>query len=243
MIQNTPKRLFRKAISKYFIPHTNFSYSQFGEDLIISSLFYQLKISKPKYLDIGANEPKFISNTYYFYEHGGSGICIEPNPFLYKKIMRERSRDIVINAGIGVTEKDEADFFLFPESSNGLSTFSEKEALHWQNVGMKGIGRIGFEKVIKMQLITINRIFEKYNNISFDLLSIDVEGMDFEILKSMNFSKYRPKVICAETLSYDAYQNSYKNDLITDLLSANGYILYADTRVNSIYCLTELINR
>ena len=158
MIQSVPKRLFRKLVGNFFIPKIQFSYSQFGEDRIIEYLFYQQGLSKPTYLDIGANEPKYISNTYYFYEHGSEGVCVERNPILCKKLKKTRPRDIVINAGVGVNNTDEADFFLFPNYANGLSTFSEKDALHWQEVGMYGLGKVKYEKIIKVPLININTV-------------------------------------------------------------------------------------
>lgn len=241
MIQSTTKRLFRKLIGNFFIPKIQFSYSQFGEDKIIEYLFYHIGLQKPKYLDIGANEPRYISNTYYFYEHGGNGICVEPNPFLCKKLKKIRPRDIIINAGVGTDNITEADFYLFPDYANGLSTFSEKEALHWQQVGMFGLGKVKFEKIIKIPLIEINTIIKDHFETVPDLLCIDVEGWDLQILKSLDFKKYKPKVICVETLQYDEKQNGFKNFAINDLLLNNGYMLFADTRVNSIFCLNELI--
>jgi methyltransferase, FkbM family len=241
VIQSTPKRLFRKLVGNYLIPKVQFSYSQFGEDLIIRELFHKLNIHKPKYLDIGANEPKYISNTYYFYEHGGDGVCVEPNPLLCRKLKKSRPRDIIINAGIGIDDKQEAEFYLFPNYANGLSTFSEKEAMHWEQVGMPGLGKIKIEKIIRVPLININNILEKHFKTSPDLLSIDVEGLDYEILASLDLTKYRPKVICAETLLYGKDQKGYKITDIEKLLLNKGYILYADTRVNSIFCLKELI--
>ena len=91
MIQGIIKRLFRKGLAKFVVPHSNFGYSQFGEDIIIAYLFYYLKINKLLYLDIGANHPRYISNTFYFYERGGSGVCIEPNPMLWKIFKKDFS--------------------------------------------------------------------------------------------------------------------------------------------------------
>ena len=241
MIQGITKRLFRKSISKFFIPNVKFSYSQYGEDLILSYLFYELKIPKPAYLDIGANHPKFISNTYFFYEHGSSGVCVEPNPTLAKKFSTLRPKDVILNVGIGLTNQSEADFYVFPYSAHGLSTFSKKEAMHWKEVGMEGIGKINFEKIIKMPLVNINNIMSDHFPKGPDLLSIDVEGLDLEILSSLDFNKYAPKVICAETLAYDDNQKGYKDNSISDLLKEKGYFQYADTRINTIFCLKELL--
>jgi FkbM family methyltransferase len=207
-------------------------------------LFAGLGISKPSYLDIGANEPRFISNTYFFYLRGSTGVLIEPNPFLYKKLKSARPGDIVLNTGIGFSNIAEADFYVFPNFANGLSTFSETEAKHWEENGMKGLGKIPVEKVIKIPLVSINSIFENYfQNKAPNFISIDVEGLDLEILKSMNFSLYKPEVICVETMVYDNQQESSKNRSIEKFLIPNGYEVYADTRVNTIFVRKELFNK
>jgi len=244
MIQNTAVRIFRKFIGKFLIPEIQFRYSQFGEDIILAHLFAHLGIDKPSYLDIGANEPRFISNTYYFYEHGSVGVLIEPNPYLFEKLKKNRPKDIVINTGIGFSEINEADFYLFPNFANGLSTFSKEDALYWQEVGMKGSEKIPIEKTIKMKLTPVNSILEKYfSHKKLNLVSIDVEGLDLEILKSLDFVKYKPDVFCIETLKYDQQQNGYKNIEIIDFMLEKNYMIYGDTRVNTIFCNKELIPR
>jgi FkbM family methyltransferase len=235
------QRLFKKIIKKFIFPNHKFGYSQFGEDLILQHFFAQNDIEKPTYLDIGANEPKYISNTFYFYERGSRGVLIEPNPYLYKKLLRQRSKDTIINAGVGLNNQNEADFYLFPNKYNGLSTFSEKEALHWKNVGMKGLGKINYEKIIKMPLVSINDILQKhFNEKAPNFISLDVEGLDLEILKSLNFEKWKPDIICVETLQYDDKQRGFKNNDIINFMLQNGYSVYADTYVNTIFCKTEL---
>ncbi len=233
-------KLFRK-IAKKLMPEAQLGYAQFGEDLILAHLFSQLGIKKPTYLDIGANEPRYISNTYYFYLRGSRGVLIEPNPFLYKKLRSFRPHDTVVNTGIGFSEVAEADFYVFPNYANGLSTFSEKEAKHWEEVGMKGLGKIPVEKVIKMPLTPVNTILDKYfRDKAPNFISLDVEGLDLDILKSMDFNKYQPEVICVETLGYDEQQQSFKLTDIPDFVLTKNYAVYADTRVNTIFCRKDL---
>ncbi len=237
-------RSFRRFITKYLMPDMQNSYAQLGEDLIMGHLFYQLGIQKPTYLDIGANEARFISNTYLFYQRGSRGVLVEPNPYLFRKLISARPKDTVINAGIGLTEMAEADFYVFPDYANGLSTFSEKEAKHWELIGMKGLGKIPVEKVIKIPLIPVNTILEKYFPLAApNLMSIDVEGLDTEILMSMDFSKYQPEVICVETLAYDENQESFKITEIEELMRKKNYEVYADTRVNTIFCKKDIFKK
>lgn len=229
-------------VGRFLLPQIQFRFSQFGEDIIMANLFAYLNIDKPTYLDIGANEPRFISNTYYFYEHGSRGVLIEPNPYLFKKLLSQRPKDTVVNTGIGFDETTtEADFYLFPNYANGLSTFSKKEALHWQEVGMKGMGKIPLDKIIKMRLTPVNKILDEYfKGTSPNIISIDVEGLDLEILKTLDFDKYKPEVICVETLQYDENQKGYKNDELIQFVLSRGYKVYADTWVNTIFCRKEL---
>ncbi|MEO6719867.1 MAG: FkbM family methyltransferase [Ferruginibacter sp.] len=236
-------KLFRKVGEK-FLPNAQYGYSQFGEDLILAHLFAQFNIKRPVYLDIGANEPRYISNTYYFYLRKSRGVLIEPNPYLYKKLKKLRPHDTILNIGIGYDHVAEADFYIFPNYANGLNTFSEKEAKHWAEVGMKGLGKIPIEKIVKMPLIPINDILGKYfEHKAPNFISLDVEGLDLEILKSLDFTKYKPEVICVETLAYDENQQTYKLHDIIDFMLTKDYDVYADTRVNTIFCRKDTFKK
>lgn len=229
------QNLFRKFVEKLLLPKSRVSYAQAGEDIIIANLFATMKISNPTYLDIGANEPKYISNTYLFYARGCKGVCVEPNPILCERIKKARNRDICINAGIGFTKEDSADYYLFPDFANGLSTFSKESAEHWGKVGMAGVGKIQYEKVIKIPLLNINDVIEENLGQAPDLLSIDVEGLDLLILTSLDFNKYKPLIICVETLAYNEKQEEYKTSDVCDFLFSKGYSVYADTNINTIF--------
>ena len=116
--------------------------------------------------------------------------------------------------------------------------------MHWQEIGMKGLGKIKIEKVIKMSMVPINNILEKYfKEKPPDFISLDVEGLDFEILKSLDFDKFHPLVICVETLGYDDNQQSYKLTNIIDYMLTKNYDIYADTRVNTIFCRKDIFKK
>lgn len=232
--------LFR-GLAKKLLPQAQFGYSQFGEDHILANLFAQADIKKPSYLDIGANEPRYISNTYYFYKRGSRGVLVEPNPYLCKKLQQVRPKDVILQTGVGFSDVSHADFYLFPDYANGLSTFSEKEAKHWEQVGMKGMGKIPIEKIIQIPLTPVNTILEKYfSSQPPNFVSIDVEGLDIEILKSLDFNRYRPDVFCVETIAYDTDQKPYKLEDIIAFMISKEYKVYADTWVNTIFCRKDL---
>ena len=224
-------KLIRKKISNSLVYPKKFevrSYSQSGEDILIKAAFDTLNIPNPTYLDIGANHPYYLSNTYLFYRKGSSGVLIEPNITLYQKLKRKRKRDLCINCGVGVNDKSKADFYIM--DADVLSTFSKDEAEFIESQGTYKI-----ERVVSVPLININTIIENYFVKVPNFISIDIEGMDYLILKSFDFSRYRPTIFCAETLKYDEHRRGPKIKEIIDLMVDNDYFIYADTHLNTIF--------
>ena len=88
------------------------SYSQGGEDIIVSDILKSLKIGKPYYLDIGTYHPSILNNTYLLYLQGGRGVCVEPDPECFSRIAKRRNRDICLNVGIGTDRKQAKKFFV-----------------------------------------------------------------------------------------------------------------------------------
>jgi len=215
------------------IDHNIVSYAQAGEDLIVHYLFRSFGVNEISYLDVGANHPDYISNTFFFYKRGCTGVCVEPNPRLYKKHKRVRPNDVCLNVGVGINGQKEADFYLFPGHADGLSTFSKTEADHWANVGMEGLGKLRAAKVIKMPLVGINEIMDRYG--IPDFMSIDVEGLDLEILRTMDFEKYPIKCICVETVRYNSEQKACRDAEILCFMQQQGYSIHVDTGINTIF--------
>lgn len=203
------------------------SYSQCGEDLILQQLFMVLGIGKVSYLDIGAHHPTYLSNTYLFYKNGGHGVCVEPDPSLFEEFNKKRPHDVNLNCGVGISP-GEADFFVM--SSRTLNTFSRAEAERYQSYGKQRI-----VKTIRLALKPVNEIIEKNFERCPNLVSLDVEGMDYLILQNFDFTKYRPEVFCLETLSYTEDKSERKLTEIIDLMHENGYLTYADTYINTIF--------
>ncbi|MEZ6140188.1 MAG: FkbM family methyltransferase [Zavarzinella sp.] len=209
-------------------------FGQCGEDLLVSQLFQHLQIDKPSYMDVGAYHPTIGSNTYNLYRSGSRGTLIEPNVDMIADLKSKRPEDQVLNIGIGLGEEGEADFYVlnYPQ----LNTFDEEEAK--TRVANSG-GKLRIDRVVKMPLVDINRIIrENHGDKAPDFLSVDTEGLDFSILKTLDFSKYRPMVICAETVQYSTLKSI---DTIGDLLKENGYVLRCQTIANSIYLRKDLL--
>lgn len=204
------------------------SYAQCGEDLIIDFIFSAIKINNPTYIDIGAHHPFYLSNTAIFYKRGCYGICIEPDPILFKEIEKYRKNDTCLNIGIGIMQEVEADFYIM--SSPTLNTFSKKQALEYENYG-----NVKIKEKIKIPLKSINTIIKDHCRKTPNLISLDIEGLDYEILQTFDFSKYRPEVFCLETLTYAENNTEVKITDIIELMLSNDYMIYADTYINTIF--------
>ena len=189
MISKIKKILFRSDFKNY-----NKSYSQCGEDLLINYIFQLRGVTHPTYIDIGANHPFYINNTAIFYEKGCRGINIEANPNLIEKFIESRPEDINLNIGIGAQESL-LDFYLINDPT--LSSFSKEECEKFI-----ATGKYHITNTIKVKLTTIQKILDEYNNGIFpDFLTIDAEGMDLEILKTIDYVNNAPKVICVDRKS------------------------------------------
>jgi FkbM family methyltransferase len=204
------------------------SYAQCGEDLIVDAVFRGLHIDKPSYMDIGAYDPRQMSNTYLFYKRGARGVCIEPQPLRCARIRRVRPKDLCLNIGVGGKDHEGLEFYIL--SQEALSTFSKTEA---ERVCRYGNTRI--ERKLKIPVMTLTAVLKKHQLPAPDYISIDLEGDELEALQTLDWAHGRPKVICAETLTYTEDRTEQKQQKTIDWLEKKGYFLYADTYINSIF--------
>jgi FkbM family methyltransferase len=207
------------------------SYAQQGEDIVLWQILRgALGIERPTYLDIGAHHPVFNNNTFYFYERGARGVLVEPNPALHGVLEQIRPGDALVRAGIGVTAQTEAEFFVIGGSEDGqLNTFSREQA---ETLVKRSNGRYSIAQVLKIPLLNLNELMRKHWNGPPNLLSIDTEGFDLPILRSLDFKRMRPDVICAETLEIGGRRVLPE---ILQLLTQHGYEVRGGSFVNTIF--------
>ena len=223
--------LIKKVIinSGLYIPnHSKLSYSQLGEDMILNFLFNEKSVSRINYLDIGSNDPMINSNTYFFYSSGNRGVCVEADSGIIENFKKKRPEDVLLNLGVSASEISEADFYVF--DINAWNTFDTNEV---KIRLLTGASRV--VEVKKVKMVHINDLIERYFESLPHLLSIDIEGLDFEVLSSLDFEKYPIPVICAETCSLSSNHIRVKDEKIMKLLLLNNYEVYADTNVNTIF--------
>ncbi len=230
--------MIRYKLLKQFFPDYLFrkiSYSQCGEDLITKVIFDNvLKIRQPSYLDIGAFHPFRFSNTYLFYKFGSRGINVEPNPDSLNIFKKYRPRDINLNIGIG-TKSGVLEYHKM--ESNELNTFSFSEAQR-----MKSMEGIPIIDTLQIDVKTIEEVLKESGFERFpDFLSIDIEGNDLDILRTIDYRKSSPKVICVETIQFSKNSNARKKLDIITFLEGEDYYHYSDTMINSIFVKKDLI--
>lgn len=225
--------------SKGYIGHSDqafggSTYAQHGDDLITLNIFHCLNIARPSYLDIGAHHPVNISNTALLYAKGSRGINIEANPMLMQAFEELRPEDKNIN--VGVSDAPGTLKFYMIDSRSGRNTFdlATAEAFVASHPECK------IRNIVDIDVVTINQIIEQHANGKCpDFLSIDAEGLDARILKSMNFTKYRPKVICVETISGDGTGSP---DMILETIAKADYSFYFRTIGNVFFVENSLIS-
>lgn len=221
------------SIFKYLTPRKNVvgqvSYSQCGEDVIVDFVLSWMGISEISYLDLGANDPVRFNNTYRLYEKGHTGVLVEPDIGLSNAIRKVRPNDTCVASAVGVTDASEVSFYKM--SADTLSTTqSDTVELYEQN----SAHRLAIE--MKVPHLHINALLEKYYpHKPPTFVSLDVEGLDLQLLDAWDFSRWRPAVICVETLTYSQNKTASKVLDIFKTMERNGYLQYADTYINTIF--------
>ena len=211
------------------------SSSQTGEDMILSFVFNLLNIplSEVLYLDLGANHPKLISNTYFFYRLGARGVLVEANTALIPELKLFRSGDVILNKCISSKSGDLVEFYIIDSQWYGLST-SVKE-----NVGnLQKINPEALERVVEIETISATDIMDQYFVGAPVLLSIDIEGKEEDILNSIDFNRHRPAVIVCEMIPFmtnTLMTVGHKNHEIIKIMNENDYVEFAFTGINSIF--------
>ena len=200
------------------------TYAQHGDDIVMRCVFDSLGIDNPSYLDIGAHHPTNISNTKLFYDAGSRGINVEANPNLFSQFMVDRPHDVNLNFGVGV----ESGFipFYMVDNYSGRNSFDFETV----NAFIQDYPEFSIKQVVDLPVMTVAQILQ--NRAVPDFLTIDVEGLDYDILKSIDFKRYPFKVICVEVGGSDKINYA---DAVSSLLEENNYFSLIRCGANLIF--------
>lgn len=213
------------------------TYSQMGEDRIVYFFFrYMLEREHVSYIDIGANDPVRLNNTYLLYREFSNkhGVLVDANPACVKKLKRKRKKDLVVNYGLSADGKGSLGLYRF--KSDTLNTFSEEDALAYEAKGNKLLDKID------VPMISINELHDQFFDSSedVDFLSIDIEGMDFDVLKSIQFDRWKPLTVCVESSEYYGDKRADFDEIVC-FFKSKGYVILGDTWINTLFVRKELI--
>ncbi len=204
-------KFWAKLRINYF-PSYYSSHSQFGEDMLLRSIFGNKKSGF--YVDIGAHHPVYYSNTYHFYQRGWRGLNIDATPGSMLLFRFLRARDTNVEVCIGTESNKEVTFFIFDKPA--LNTFDPAMA----ELATKNCRLLN---TCQLKMKTLEQCFDEHipANQEIDFLSIDVEGLDESILRSNNWKKYSPKVIIFEAHAISL--ETFKNESFVKYLAELGY--------------------
>ena len=178
------------------------TYSMDGEDIEIVKYFDNKK--NRFYVDVGSYHPIERNNTMLLYNKGWEGINIDISDFSIKLFDQLRSRDINLNLAVSKNE-GEIEMY-FQKKLSQLSTIKKEQ------IKKSFQGEVKIKKIISKTLTSI--LDEtKFANKKIDFLDIDVEGADMDVLESLDFEKYSPKLICIEVIE----ENNEDSDIFNFL--------------------------
>lgn len=204
-------------------------FSQKGEDVIVASIVRGIRQTLGRanapltYLEIGANHPVAASSTFLFYANGARGTLVEPNPRLIPQLKASRPGDRIIEAAVVPGDEEEVQLHIANRSelssmnSQMISTFSGAEVV----------------ESISVKAMRANEVIaEMWEPSSIAFLSVDVEGLDFAILKTVDFDRYPFDIIQVEASDHVIPGNAIA---ITAYLRDRGYQFVGETEVNLIF--------
>jgi FkbM family methyltransferase len=199
-------------------------YSQFYEDYILAYVFKDQKSGF--YVDVGANDPDANSVTKYFYLAGWRGINIEPIPELVDKLNTSRPEDT--NKGVAISDRPGELTFYKGVRASGLSTLDPKIAASHRARGHEFT-------TITIPVTTLNAVLDQHakDKTEITFLNIDVEGFEKQVFSSIDFTRYHPRVIMAEStapLTEIPTHQQWQSILID-----NGYLFAMDDGLNRYY--------
>lgn len=193
--------------------------SQFGQDEYLeTNIFKGLKDGF--FIDVGAHDGISINNTIYFEKNNSwTGINIEPIKKVFDRLVVNRPNSINLNCAV-CNEDGETEFLCntgYTEMISGIkSTFDPRHIIRLQRENQQ---QGSTTELIKVNTKKLETIFDEHKVSHIHYLSIDVEGAEFEVIKSINFDKVFIDVI--------GFENNY-NDVsvpIVKYLQEKNYIV------------------
>lgn len=205
------------------------SYSQLGQDLNVVKFYKQKRDGY--FIEIGASDGITLSNTYLLEkEYGWKGICAEPLPKQFIKLKELRTNSICVNKAVYNVSNVQLSFDI-AENCDMLSGLSG-------HIGGFHKHKVDSNKtVINVNTITLNDLLEESKAPTFiEYMSLDTEGSELEILKSVDHSKYTFGLIDVEHNYLEPARQNIRNYLLS-----NGYAYIGANQWDDCYMHKSLL--
>ncbi len=201
------------------------SYAGSAEDVMLRRFFGEQATGF--YIDIGAHDPIVGSVTQHFFLSGWRGINIEPLPEFFQRLVTARPNDINLNTA--VSESPGTMDLIVDHTEPGLSTMTQELADEYARAGHK------LERIHVPTHPLVDIVREYCAGRTVDFLKIDAEGHELEILRAIDLTAWRPRVILIEA--------GYKPEAWTPIIVNAGYILAGSDLWNRYYIPSEEASR
>lgn len=196
--------------------------SQFGQDKYLEDNIFK-GFKSGTFVDVGAHDGISINNTLYFETmHNWKGINIEPNPTVYGKLVKNRPACMNLCCAVSELNGQEVEFLCntgYTEMLSGIKT--KFDPRHLYRIAKENKMHSASTETIKVMSRSLASIFEEHNVQHVHYLSIDVEGGEFDVIRSINFDKVYIDVI--------GFENNYIDcsKPIVKYLQDKGYLILA----------------
>lgn len=194
-------------------------YSQYDQDKYLENNVFKGH-KKGVFVDIGAHNGIKLNNTMYFeMENDWTGVNVEANVDVFTDLVKNRPNSININCAICNTD-GEAKFI----SNSGYTTMLSGLQDHFDKRHRKRLDNENASKGGKTTIVTVKTrrlesVFDEHHITHVNYLSVDVEGAEYDVLKSINYDKVFIDVI--------GFENNYEDTSapIIDFLKSKGFVM------------------
>lgn len=199
---------------------TNQSYAQWGEDRLVWDFFGHQ--AKGVFLEIGANHPTLLSQTYLLEQQGWTGVLIEPQRECYELLVAQRPGSQAFRCAVTSPEGVGQAYMKIPPRELGGHVMAEVVTERVEN------DNHCYEEIA---LRTINDVLAEAKVGAIDFMSIDIEGLEVPAMRGFDFAKYRPKLILIEDHLEDLGRHRFlvgKGYRFVHRLGSNNWYVPAD---------------
>lgn len=196
------------------------SFAQCAEDVITQTL---VGTDPARYVDIGSGHPIRGSNTYALYERGWSGLLVDPLRSNIELSRRMRPRDVSVEGLCSITDEQAVEFFEY-------ETYQYSTASPEQVHELARRGHVAHESY-PLPSYSLKTLVHEHGLHDARVLSIDVEGMELDVLQGNDWRTFQPELIVVEEWSPPLH----KPTPIYEFLSDIGYKFVSFNLASSFY--------